>query len=207
MDAAPQEATTQASVDARDATDRALVRAFCQGETRAFEQLVKAYQNRVFALCFRMLADAAEAEDLAQETFMRLHRAAESYRGEGKFSSWLLRVAANACRNRIKYLGSKHRRRAEEVTEHTQVAETEAPLHSAVAGPEAMALGHQLEAAIVTHLAALEPEHRLLIVLRDIEGLSYDEIVSITGLAAGTVKSRLHRGRIALKDRLLPHLR
>ena len=81
------------------------------------------------------------------------------------------------------------------------------PLQARIAGPEAMAEGARLQAAIQRELNELDPEHRLLIVLRDIQGLSYQEILGITGLQEGTLKSRLHRARVALKERLIPHLK
>jgi RNA polymerase sigma-70 factor (ECF subfamily) len=81
------------------------------------------------------------------------------------------------------------------------------PLQSQIAGPEAMAEGSRLEAAIQAELAQLEPEHRLLIVLRDVQGMSYQDILRITGLQEGTLKSRLHRARLALKERLRPYMR
>ena len=206
---APAPVTDKATADARD---RHLVRRLKAGDQRAFEELVRIYQDRVFALSLRMIGNRQEAEDLAQEVFMTLHRAIGSYRGEGLFYTWLYRIASNTCKNRIKYLRGRHFHRSVPVDEtpEAQVPAGEAgpgvPLQSRVHGPEAMTEGNRLEAAVQRELAALDPEHRLLIVLRDVQGLSYQEILRITGLQEGTLKSRLHRARVALKDRLKPHL-
>jgi RNA polymerase sigma-70 factor (ECF subfamily) len=197
---------------ARDLRDRRLVRRLRNGDERAFEELVRVYQNRVFGLIFRMIGNRQEAEDLAQEVFLTVHRAIGSYRGDGRFYTWLYRIASNTCKNRIKYLKGRNFHRSVPV-EDTPEAQGPAgdggplvTLQSQVAGPEAQAEGRRLESAIQRELNQLDPEHRLLIVLRDVQGLSYQEILKITGLQEGTLKSRLHRARVALKDRLKPYM-
>jgi len=197
---------------AADARDHRLVLRLRNGDDRAFEELVRIYQNRIFGLSLRMIGNRQEAEDLAQEVFMTVHRAIGSYRGDGRFYTWLYRIAVNTCKNRIKYLKGRHFHRSVPVEDspEAQVQGTDGgpavALQSSVAGPEAMAVGHRLQAAIQRELAALEPEHRLLIVLRDVQGMPYQEILRVTGLQEGTLKSRLHRARLALKERLKPHL-
>jgi RNA polymerase sigma-70 factor (ECF subfamily) len=200
-------------LDASDARDRRLVRRARSGDVRAFEELVHHYQHRIFGLTLRMIGNRQEAEDLAQEVFITVHRALASYRGEGRFYTWLYRIATNTCKNRIKYLRGRNFHRSVPVEESP---EAQAPgadggpavaLQSQIAGPEQMAEGSRLEAAIQAELAQLEPEHRLLIVLRDVQGMSYQDILRITGLQEGTLKSRLHRARLALKDRLKPYMK
>jgi RNA polymerase sigma-70 factor (ECF subfamily) len=197
---------------ARDARDRRLVRRLKQGDERAFQELVQTYQDRIFGLVFRMIGNRQEAEDIAQEVFISVHRGIANYRGEGRFYTWLYRIASNTCKNRIKYLKGRNFHRASDIDEtpaaHTR-GEDGGPivaLQSAVPGPEATITANRLERAIQAEIAQLEPEHRLLIVLRDIQGLSYAEILTITGLQEGTLKSRLHRARLALKVRLQPYL-
>lgn len=202
---------TEAERYHRDLRDRRLVRRMRGGDPRAFEDLVKVYKDRIFGLTFRMMGDRQEAEDLAQEVFITVHRAIGSYRGDGRFYTWLYRIATNTCKNRIKYLKGRNFHRSVPVEESPEAHDVEggapgARLQAQIASPEAMTAGNRLEAAIQRELAALEPEHRLLIVLRDIQGLSYQEILRITGLQEGTLKSRLHRARLALKDRLQAHL-
>jgi RNA polymerase sigma-70 factor, ECF subfamily len=192
--------------------DRRLVRRLKQGDERAFEELVRLYQNRIFGLMLRMIGNRQESEDLAQEVFITVHRAIGSYRGEGRFHTWLYRIASNTCKNRIKYLKGRNFHRSVPV-EDTPEAQNPTddgpvvPLQAQIAGPEAMTEGTRLETAVQRELGALDPEHRLLIVLRDIEGMSYQDMLRVTGLQEGTLKSRLHRARIALKDRLKPYLR
>lgn len=200
-------------LDASDARDRRLVRRARSGDVRAFEELVHHYQHRIFGLTLRMIGNRQEAEDLAQEVFITVHRALASYRGEGRFYTWLYRIATNTCKNRIKYLRGRNFHRSVPV-EDTPEAQAPAAdggpavaLQSQIAGPEQMAEGSRLEAAIQAELAQLEPEHRLLIVLRDVQGMSYQDILRITGLQEGTLKSRLHRARLALKDRLKPYMK
>jgi RNA polymerase sigma-70 factor (ECF subfamily) len=203
---------TQEARDARDARDRRLVRRLKQGDERAFQELVHTYQDRIFGMVFRMIGNRQEAEDIAQEVFISVHRGIANYRGEGRFYTWLYRIASNTTKNRLKYLGGRNFHKASDIDEtpaaHTQ-GDDGGPVHSlqsVVPGPEAVVTGNRLERAIQEEIAQLDPEHRLLIVLRDIQGLSYAEIITITGLQEGTLKSRLHRARLALKVRLEPYL-
>lgn len=192
----------------RDPFERSLVRRLQKQDPRAFEELVRTYQNRVFGLVYRMLGDRHEAEDVAQEVFLSVYRAIGRYRGDGRFQTWLFRIAANACRTRLRQLASRAAHRAEPLESVQDVARASAnpPVAAEVEGPEAAAAGRRLEAAIQRELSALDEDQRLLIVLRDIEGLSYQEILAVTGLPEGTLKSRLHRARLALKERLRPYL-
>lgn len=194
----------------QDARDRLLVARVREGDEQAFNELVRTYQNRIFGLVLRMIGNRHEAEDLAQEVFMTVHRAIGTWRGEGRFYTWLYRIASNACKNRIKYLRGRNFHRNVSVDDapegHAAEGGPAVALQSQIAGPEAMTQATRLEQAIASEMSKLDPEHRLLIVLRDVQGLSYQEILRITGLQEGTLKSRLHRARIALKDRLKPYL-
>lgn len=198
---------------ARDLRDRRLVRRLKQGDERAFEELVRTYQDRIFGLTYRMLGNRQEAEDLAQEVFLTVYKAIGSYRGEGRFFAWVYRIASNTCKNRIKYLKGRQFHRSSDIDETplAQMAGSDGgpvvTLQSQVPGPEAAVAGNRLQAIVQQEIANLEPEHRLLIVLRDIQGLSYADILRITGLQEGTLKSRLHRARLALKERIAPHLK
>jgi RNA polymerase sigma-70 factor (ECF subfamily) len=209
----PQQREEAARRAEQDRRDRRLVRKLKEGDERAFQELVQTYQNRIFGLMLRMINNRQEAEDLAQEVFIIVYRAIGSYRGEGRFYTWLYRIASNTCKNRIKYLKGRNFHRSVEIDETPQAqlpasdGGSIATLQSQVPGPEAMTQGQQLEKIIQRELAALDPEHRLLIVLRDVQGLTYQDIIRITGLQEGTLKSRLHRARLALKERLSPYLR
>lgn len=189
--------------------ERRLVRRLQKGDQRAFQEIVRTYQDRVFGLCFRMLGNRQEAEDVAQEVFIAVYRAIRNYRGEGKLYTWIYRIASNTCKNRIKYLKGRNFHRSDDLEDHPRAHLDEGRrgpamhLQSHVPSPEDVFVGNRMQRAVQREIAALDPEHRLLIVLRDIEGLSYQEMLEITGLQQGTLKSRLHRARLALKARLL----
>ncbi len=210
--AEPSRDPVQAARDVRDARDRRLVRRLKQGDQRAFQELVHTYQDRIFGLSYRMIGNRQEAEDIAQEVFISVYRGITNYRGEGRFYTWLYRIASNKTKNRIKYLKGRNFHRASDIDE-TPAAHMKGEdggrvvaLQSLVPGPEASVQGSRLQAAVQREIANLDPEHRLLIVLRDIQGHTYAEILTITGLQEGTLKSRLHRARLALKVRLEPYL-
>lgn len=194
-----------------DAQERRLVRRLKQGDERAFQELVETYQDRVFSLVMRMMGNRQEAEDIAQEVFFSVYRAMHRFRGDARLYTWIYRIAINACKSRLKYLKGRQLDRQPSSDEATGTSEhtdqhTGISLQSAVPGPEAAVRGNRLQQAIARELANLDPDHRQVLVLRDIQGLSYDDITKITGLAQGTVKSRLHRARVALKSRLKTEL-
>lgn len=187
--------------------DQRLVRRLQAGDTQAFETLVNRHKDRVLRMLVRILGDRQEAEDVAQDVFIAVFRHIHRFRGDARFQTWLLRIAANACRTRLKYLKRRAHDRRISLSQGAEDSQPSLILPSTVPTPEALAMGTRLEAAIADELTQLDPEHRLLIVLRDVEGLPYDEVARVTGLAIGTVKSRLHRARTALKNRVKPHLR
>ena len=185
-----------------------LVRRLQQRDERAFQEVVRLYQHKVFNLVFRMIGNREEAEDVAQDVFVTVLKAIDTFRGDSKFSTWLYRIAVNTCKNRLKYLGRRSYRATSELDEAAERAMLEAQpsgLTPHIDGPEAVVEGRQMERLLQEGIALLDAEHRELLVLRDVEELSYDEIASITGLPEGTVKSRLHRARMALKDHLAKH--
>lgn len=187
------------------AEEAELVRRLKRQDELAFNQLVHLYQGRVYRLVFRMLNDAEEAEDLAQEVFVTVFKSISGFRGDSKLSTWLYRVAANHAKNRLKYLGRRARGRKkqfDEVGDRDAIESASMSTSAPIAGPEAMVEGKQMEHFVRVALAELPEEQRELVVLRDIENLTYEEIQQVTGLAAGTVKSRLHRARLALVRRV-----
>ncbi len=172
--------------------ERRLLRRLQRHDENAFQEFVRLYQHQVFNLVLRMLGNRAEAEDVAQDVFVTVFKSIESFRGESKISTWLYRIAMNQCQNRIKYLSRRPTVRSDVLVESSTAPQA--------AGPEAQLRGRQLEGLVQEAIAELDEEHRMLIVLRDIEELAYQEICSITGLPEGTVKSRLHRARLALRE-------
>ncbi len=167
----------------------------------AFSQFVLLFQQKVFALLTRMLNNREEARDVTQDVFLTVFKSIDSFRGDSKLSTWLYRVAVNHCKNRMKYLDRRSVKKHDELDETREGAASDGGvIGGRPARPDEAAQGSELEAAVRTALAGLDEEHRELIVLRDLEGLAYEEIVTITGLADGTVKSRLHRARAALRE-------
>lgn len=173
-------------------------------DERAFQELVTEFGDRVFNLVLRMVADRAEAEDIAQEVFVTVWKSIDTYRGEAKLSTWLLRIAANHAKNRIKYLARRATDKGglDDAPEAAMADLGKAPAQAHVGSPEAALEAAERGTALERAIADLDEDHRLVLVLRDIEELAYEEICEITGLPEGTVKSRIHRARLALKERL-----
>jgi RNA polymerase sigma-70 factor (ECF subfamily) len=185
--------------------ERILLSRLIKRDEDAFNEVVRSYSDRVYNLILRLVGSPSEAEDIAQEVFVTVFKSIESYRGEAKLSTWILRIAANHAKNRIKYL-SRRRTSGQELrdgTDATEMAdEGKAPVQAHFDAPDVVLEAAETEKIMQEAIANLDEEQRLLVVLRDVEELSYDEIVEVTGLPEGTVKSRLHRARMALKDLL-----
>jgi RNA polymerase sigma-70 factor (ECF subfamily) len=178
--------------------DRELVERWQGGDLAAFETLIRRHQRRVFGLLLRMLGNVQEAEDVAQETFLNLHRHGHRFRSQSRFSTFLYRVAVNAALNRRRSLGRRRARR--EALERRQEVGEDLP--SSPRGPEDAAAGGQIQAHVQRAIGTLPAHLRIPLVLFDIEGLSYAEVAGVLQVAEGTVKSRIHRARQALRDRL-----
>ena len=193
-------------MDARDEAE--LIRRLQQRDERAFVLCVRTYQDKVYGLIYRMLGNHAEAQDVAQEVFVTVFKSIDSFRGESKLSTWLYRIAANHCKNRIKYLRRRAHKATTELDAHAERALQNSPsstLGEGQAGPAEVLEGAQLEQIVQRAINKLDEEPRLLLVLRDVEEMSYEEIMQVTGLPEGTVKSRLHRARQALKEEIARH--
>jgi len=189
-------------IDSEDANEIRFIERLQRRDERAFLELVQLYQVRVYKLVLRMVGRPDEAEDMAQEVFVQVFKAVGTFRGDSKLSTWIYRIAVNLCKNRLKYLT----RRKTEVQVEYEVAEERAELavargatQSDLSRPDQLVEGYQLEHIVERAIAEMDPDFREILVLRDIEDLSYEELSQITGLADGTVKSRLHRARAMLK--------
>jgi RNA polymerase sigma-70 factor (ECF subfamily) len=183
-----------------DDPDSELVERWRAGDEFAFESLVRRHERRVFAVALRMLGSREEAEDVAQEVFLNLHRSGHRFRKEARFSTFVYRVAVNAALNRRRSLG-RSRARLEGLMRR-QAGGDDLPYMPR--GPEDSILGRELRAQLEREILDLGDALRTPLVLHDIEGLPYAEISSILGVAEGTVKSRIHRARRALRRRLGP---
>jgi RNA polymerase sigma-70 factor (ECF subfamily) len=188
--------------------ERLLIRKLRERDEKAFREIVEEYGDRVYNLTYRMLGNREEAEDVSQEVFITVFKSIDSFRGDSKFSTWLYRIAVNHCKNRIKYLARRHDRDQSEYDEEAlrEQAAGAATAPNPSPRPDKQLEGVELEQIMQRCIAQLEEEHRLVIVLRDVEDLSYEEICAITNLPTGTVKSRLHRARLALKKMMLEHM-
>ncbi|MCA9552282.1 MAG: sigma-70 family RNA polymerase sigma factor [Myxococcales bacterium] len=181
--------------------EKVLLERVAAGDQRAFQLLVERYQHRVFAFCARMVGDRAEAEDLAQDVFLTLYRNAGEFRGESAFSTWLFRIAKNQTLNRIKYLERRGRAAGRVPPELAEDRLARLTDEDALDADERLAQSQRAE-AVQAAISELAEDHRAVVVLRDMEDMSYEEISDITGLPLGTVKSRIHRARSALAKRL-----
>lgn len=187
--------------------ERSLLRRLRDRDERAFRELIDAHRDRVFNITYRMLGNRAEAEDVTQEVFISVFKTIESFREESKFSTWLYRVAVNACKNRIKYLARRHDRDRDELDETSQAtngAVNGAPVRAAQ--PDKALASMQMEKLLQQAIADLDEDQRAVVILRDVEELSIEEICEITGLPDGTVKSRLHRARLVLRKKMQRHV-
>ncbi len=179
-------------MEGRAGDDSQLVDRVRRGDGQAFEELVIAHQHRVFGVALRMLRNRAEAEEVAQEVFLRVHQALGDFRGEAKLSTWLYAIASRLCLNRLASGERRMTREGEEALEHLR----------ADADPAAHVERGELEAALQRAIDELPDERRIVVVLRDLEGLTYEEIALALELPLNTVRSRLHRARMDLKDKL-----
>jgi RNA polymerase sigma-70 factor (ECF subfamily) len=185
-----------------DAEEQELVARLRRRDEAAFNAFVLRYQDRVFRIVLRMLGDRAEAEDLAQEVFISIFKAIDSFRGDSLLSTWVYRVAANHCRNRLKYLSRRRRQLTDDFDEEVAAGALGAAAPDRQGTPDRLLEARQTEQLLEEGLQRLDDEQRELVVLREVEHLSYEEIMVITGLPEGTVKSRLHRARSALREHL-----
>ncbi|HSO05994.1 MAG TPA: RNA polymerase sigma factor RpoE [Pelomicrobium sp.] len=185
--------------------DQQLVERAQRGDKRAFDLLVSKYQRKLARLLSRFIRDPAEIEDVAQEAFIKAYRALPSFRGDSAFYTWLYRIGINTAKNYLVAMG----RRAPTSTEFDSAeAETfdDADHLRDVNTPEAELLSKEIAETVNDSMAGLPEELRTAITLREIEGLSYEEIATIMNCPIGTVRSRIFRAREAIAERLRPLL-
>ena len=178
-------------------TEQELVRAAAGGDTEAFERLVETYENKIYTLALRMSGSPDDAGDIAQEAFLAAWRGLPAFRGEAGFATWLYRLASNAA---IDYLRRQRKQRGE-----LSLDDEELGLDAVDAGPgpQDAAEGEEVRSAVAAGLGALSEGHRQVLVLRELEGLSYEEIAAVLAVDLGTMKSRISRARSALRKILL----
>jgi len=179
--------------------ERELIKRAQAGETEAIEELLGLYERLVYNLVHRYFGDRADAADTAQEAMIRIYQRVADFRGQSSFKTWLYRVVTNVCLDAL-------RRRKTDCLSLDETDEDGRPLWQLPSGtddPEAAMEQSELRGLLTRLLATLAEDHRVIIVLRDIEGLPYEEIAVILGCTLGTVKSRLARAREALRRKFL----
>lgn len=179
--------------------EQALIASACRGDAHAFNQLVLLYQSMVYNLAYRILSDADAAADATQDAFISAFKAIHKFRG-GSFKAWLLRIVTNACYD---YLRDKRRRPTDSLDALPVEEDHVRLLGNRAESPDEFLERRQLNRAIQQGLLTLPAEQRVVLILSDVQGLSYQEVAEATGLSLGTVKSRLSRGRARLRDYLL----
>jgi RNA polymerase sigma-70 factor (ECF subfamily) len=185
-------------------SDRALVERVQQGDSRAFDLLVRKYQHKILGLISRYVSDRSECQDVAQEAFVRAWRAIDSFRGDSAFYTWMYKIAVNTAKN---YLVARHRRPpSDDVAIDDAVYGPSAEKLYETATPEHEMLRQEIEQTVVSTVEQLPEELRTAITLREVDGLSYEEIATAMDCPIGTVRSRIFRAREAIDEQLRPLL-
>jgi RNA polymerase sigma-70 factor (ECF subfamily) len=184
--------------------DELLIKAFQKGDKRAFDQLVIRHKDRIFNLCYRFLGDYEEANDSAQEAFVKAYGSLKTFRLESSFSTWLYRIAVNTCKNKLGSSAYKAKRKTVSLDNPGNSEDGPLPMEIQNGSPSPLARMEEEERSRLLQAAldALPMESKAVVAFRDIEGLSYEEIAEITGLNLGTVKSRIARARTELRNKL-----
>ncbi len=178
--------------------EQALIASARAGNTHSFNMLVRAYQDIAYNVAYRVLGQADAAADAAQEAFLAAYRALPAFRG-GSFKAWLLRIVTNACYDQLRLRKRRPQTSLEAVVDDPDYASA---LVDHGESPEEILLRRDLAQAIEAGIAKLPFDQRVVLVLSDVQGMSYDEIAAVTGASLGTVKSRLSRARGRLRDYL-----
>ena len=173
--------------------EAAVIQAVLDGDVNAYEALVKEYEKNVYNLALRMTGNSEDAADMAQEAFIKAYNSLTAFRGDSKFSVWLYRIVSNVCHDCLR---SRSRKQTVSLsTENDDGEEVELDIADETHSPEQLLDRSLTRDAVRRGLAALPPDHREILLLREIQGLSYEEIADVLGLEAGTVKSRIFRAR------------
>lgn len=191
--------------------ESALIKKAKNGDSEAFSSIVETYSKRIYNIGLRMLGGAEDAADMTQEVLLKTYRYLGSFRGDSAFSTWIFRITVNSCKDALRVAYHKREKmfsdfaNDEDMQEAFEVADI-----SAI--PEAVYEEEESEAYLLELINCLNPKYRIVIVLREISGLSYEEIAEAVNISMGTVKSRLSRARSALADKIIadteqyPHL-
>lgn len=185
--------------------DAELVDQFRAGDMRAFDMLLAKYENQIFNFSYRMLGDYQNARETTQDIFIRAFRYLGNYRGEGKFSTWLYTIASSTCKNALAYynIREKYTQRPHSNPEQDQAVDPIQLVPDYSRSPEPAAMRSATSEVLRHALDQIPESFRRVIVLRDVNDFSYEEIARVTGCSLGTVKSRIARGRLLLREKLV----
>jgi len=200
-----KEVAPAASTEVRSAVEDQFLERLRRGEVAAFERLVAERSSDVYALLYRLTSDPEESRDLTQETFLRAFQSISRFRGDADLKTWIYRIAINQARNRWRWW--KRRRRDVTVSLDDNCGPSEQPLSASLRNddapdPEQETLAHERQGQLRAALQGLRSAYREAVILRDVEGFSYEEIATTLEISIGTVKSRLSRGRLELRRKL-----
>jgi RNA polymerase sigma-70 factor, ECF subfamily len=182
--------------------DLLLVKASANGDREAFDRLVLRHKDRVFGLCYWLLGDYQEANEAAQEVFLKAFRSLGQFRFESAFTTWLYRIGVNFCRNRNGSREYRQRKMTVSLDQHAENSGAALQVEDGSPFPDARMEEKERTMLIRKAIEALPEDQKAVVTLRDIEGLDYEEIAQITRLNLGTVKSRINRARLNLKEKL-----
>lgn len=184
--------------------DIELITVFKAGDKTAFDTLVLRHKDMVFNLCYRFLGDFQDANDTAQDVFIKAYKALKRFRAESSFSTWIYRIALNTCKNRIKSLEHRYRKQTKSLDNPGKGRNDNSPMEIADDSPSPPEALESKERSMIIQKAihSLPKAKKEMVLLRDMEGLSYEEIMNITGLNIGTVKSKIARARSDLREKL-----
>lgn len=180
-------------------SDEDLIERFQQGEAQAYDQIVRRYKDQLLNFVFRFLGNAEEAEDIVQETFLRVYRNRYAYTRVAKFSTWIYTIAGNLARTELR---RRKRRRLFSISTDMGLEDRDFEISDEVFNPEIYVDSAIQEELIQREISKLSPKFREVIILRDVQELSYEEISKIIRVPIGTVKSRVNRARLRLQARL-----
>lgn len=182
--------------------DDELIKKCKAGDIEAFEKLIQRYEKKVFTIAYRYMGNKEDADDLAQEALIKVYKSIKKFRGESLFTTWLYQIVANVCRDALR---KKARKQETSIDSPiiTEEGETKREFGDSSLSPEILAEKAETEHYLQTLISQLKVEYKVVIIMREIQGFSYEEIAEELGCSLGTVKSRLNRARKHLRERII----
>lgn len=174
-----------------------------KGDRDAFEHLVQLYENKVYTIAYRLMGNHADAADLAQESLIKIYQALPNFRGDASFSTWIYHITVNVCRDELR---KRQRRPTVSLDDSPNNNNTTFEVRCTAPTPEEVLDRTETQAMVQQCLNTLSDDYRIILVMREIQELSYEEIAESLGCSLGTVKSRLNRARQALKEKIAKQL-